>query len=119
MLLACSFFMAGLGTFVRKDSTCLKVRRRSCSGASSSALATLQGALASRSEVAHGGTRNLLYDSICCVELIKLQTKDVINNLTQGPTPQHRVCSHCELCNVFYRLHLVVGTFSIEFDDEV
>ncbi len=52
---------------------------------------------------------------IVYIELIKLQMKNLIKNLTQGPTPQHRVCSHCEICNVFYRLHLVVGTFSIEF----
>ena len=41
--------------------------------------------------------------------------KNLINNLTQGPPPLDRVCNHWEPCNFFYRLHLVVGTFSIEF----
>ena len=46
---------------------------------------------------------------------IKQPMKNLIYNLTQGPTPLNRVCSHWELCNVFYKLHLVEGTFSIEF----
>ena len=49
------------------------------------------------------------------VVLIKQKTKNLINNLTQGPTLPDQVRSHWELCNFFYRLHLVVGTFSIEF----
>ncbi len=55
-----------------------------------------------------------LIQYIVYIELIKLQTKNLINNLIQGPTPLSRVCSHCELCNIFYRLHLVVGMFSID-----
>ena len=51
--------------------------------------------------------------SLYCVELIKQQTKNLINNLTQGPTLPDRVRSHWELCNFFSRLHLVVGTFSL------
>ena len=55
------------------------------------------------------------FDPFFHVVFIKQLTKNLINNLTQGPTPPNRVCSHWELYNFFYRFQLVVGTFSIEF----
>ena len=61
-------------------------------------------------------TENMIsFDPLFHIVLIKQQTKNLINNLTQGPTPPNRICIHWELYNFFYRLHLVVGTFSIEF----